>query len=78
MTTRENERLAVVETKIEQIATQITSISSTLEMLVEYSIRGRQREDDGDRTTAFRRWLIPITVTLGMTAVNVAMALGKG
>jgi hypothetical protein len=88
MTREENERLGVVETQVAGIMVDVAEIKSDVKQLIatqnqlamnlatkeaaEAAVANRRGED-----SAFRRWLLPIAVTIVSIIIGVASLVGR-
>lgn len=71
MTSAENERLAVVETKVDALTVTTANLDGKVDAIMTYITQEKTRADDRRQASQFRRWLVPIVVTL----VNGGIAL---
>lgn len=64
MTSAENERLAVVESKVEALTQIVAKFDGKLEVVHNHVLTRQVRDEVYREQSAFRRWLAPIIVTV--------------
>lgn len=73
MTAAENERLAVVETKVGALTEIVSRMEGKVDQVVLFMTAEQATRQEQTRESQFRRWLAPILITMGnflFTAFN--------
>lgn len=70
MTSAENERLAVVETKVDNLVVTTSALDGKVDAILTYITQQQTIENARREAGQFRRWMVPILVTVvnGMIA----------
>lgn len=72
MTSVENERLAIVETKVDSLQVTVGNLDTKLDTVVLYIAGEKATGVERRRESEFRRWLAPIVITVVNAAIGAA------